>query len=726
MCALAWNCHASVLTFHNDLARTGQNLNETQLTPARVSSGQFGRLFSYPVDGQVYAQPLYLPSVTIPGKGVHNVVFVATEHDSIYAFDADSYSDPLWHISFLNFTEGVTTASSDDLECDSIVPEIGITGTPVIDPVSGTLYVVAMTEEGPGARYVHRLHALDVTTGLERPGSPVEIQASLPGTGDGNTRVRFQPELYKQRAGLLLLNGIVYTAWASHCDSGGYHGWIIGYNAKTLQQAAAYTDTPNWDAGSFWQGGAAPAADADGNIYVVSGNGTFDGDRGGVDLAQSVIKLSPARDLTVVDYFTPFDADILSLEDQDLGSSGALLLPEEAGSPAHRRLVICGSKSGTIYLLDRDRLGHFQTGSNSQIVQSVPAATGPVFGIPVYWNNRVFIAGAGDRLKAFSVTEGLLSSLPVAETADVLPAPGAVPSVSANGSSEGIVWIIDAAAQLRAFDATNLGNELYRGDTGSFVKFSTPTIADGKLFVGTTNSLVVFGLQERASGNVSAIVNAGGFQSGPVAPGSIVSLFGYNLASRIAGAAGAPWPFELGGSSVTVDALPAPLSYVSPAQINAQIPYEVSPGKASVIVSVGGAALAVKTLAIQSAAPGLFLVGENRAAVQNQDGAMNSPGHPAPAGSIVTAYLTGQGQLDQNMPVGTAAPAAPPIAPIAAISAELAGQPAEVVFTRLAPGLVGVLEAGIRIPPLDAGDYGLRLGVGGIMSNSALITVGGN
>src|ERR1700691_558708 len=219
LCALWWNCHVSVLSYHNDLARTGQNLNETLLTPANVSSGQFGRLFSSPVDGQIYTQPLYLPGVIVPGKGIHNIVFVATEHDSVYAFDADNYlAAPLWYSNFLNPAQSVTTASATGLGCSSITPEVGITATPVIDPATGTLYVVAMTEEGPAGTYVHRLHALDVTTGAEKPGSPVEIQASVPGQGDGNTTVRFLPGLYKERAGLLLLNGVVYTAWASHCD----------------------------------------------------------------------------------------------------------------------------------------------------------------------------------------------------------------------------------------------------------------------------------------------------------------------------------------------------------------------------------------------------------------------------------------------------------------------------------------------------------------------------
>jgi len=698
---------------------------ETRLTPAAVSSGQFGQLFSYPVDGQVYAQPLYLPGVNILAKGVHNVVFVVTEHDSVYAFDADSkLSAPLWQVSFLNHAAGVTSASAADLQCNSIQPEVGITATPVIDAASGTLYVVAMTEEGPSQRYVQRLHALDVTTGAERPGSPVEIQASLPGTGDGNTMVRFQPALTKERAGLLLLNGVVYTSWSSQCDSGRYHGWVIGYDEKTLQQTAAYAVTPNWDAGSIWQSGAAPAADADGNIYVVSGNGTFDGDRGGTDLAESVIKLSTSQGLALEDYFAPFDATALSEQNLDLGSSGAVLLPAEAGSPAHPRLLVNGTKFGGIFVLDADNLGHFESGSNSQIVQSLPSGIGAVFGVPAYWNGRLYFAGADDNLKAFPVKNGTLSSQPATETAMPIQAPGAVPSVSANGSTNGIVWITDRSAQLRAFDAADLSHELYHADIGSFVKFSTPTIADGKVFVGTASSLLVFGLKTSAA--VSAVVNAGDFEPGPVAPGSIVSLFGSNLAPQAASAAGVPWPFQLGGSSITVNGIPVPLSFVSPAQINAQIPFEISPGDASMDVSVGGLSLAQLPLTIEPAAPGLFLSAAGHALVQNQDGTTNSPGQPASAGTVVTAFLTGQGTLDPNVPSGAAAPADPPVSPVSAVSASIGGQAVEVVSARMAPGLVGVLQIGIRIPILVPGDYALQVGVGNAMSNSALISVGGN
>lgn len=675
MCAFWWNCHVSVLTYHNDLARTGQNLNETLLTPASVSSGQFGRLFHYPVDGQVYAQPLYLPGVVIPGRGVHNIVFVATEHDSVYAFDADNYlAAPLWHVSFLNSSQGVTTPLASDFGCGSIVPEVGITATPVIDPASGTLYVVAMTEEGFGDHYVHRLHALDVATGLEKPGSPVEIQASVPGHGDGDASVQFKPWLYKERAGLLLLNGVVYTAWSSHCDSGNYHGWVIGYDSGTLQPTAAYSTTPDWDAGSFWQGGAAPAAEATGNIYVVSANGTFDANSGGADLGDSVIKLSTSTGLSVADYFAPFNAGALDVEDLDLGTTGALLLPDGTGSPAHPHLLVIGSKAGAIYLLDRDHLGRFRPGADTQIVQSLTGAVGPLFGTPVYFNNTVYFSAAHDQLKAFGLHDGLLSTQPTSASASTFTLLGSVPSISANGSANGILWTIDPAAQLRAYDASDLSHQLYQGSTGSAIKFSTPTVANGKVYVGTSDSLVVFGLP--ISGSVASVVSAASFQAGPVAPGSLISLFGSNLLQ----------------ASVFIGGLPATLTYVSAIQINAVVPAEVAPGQAEVNVVVGDQVLPPVWLAVQPIAPNLFVDASNHVL------ALTPPGE-------LTVFLTGQG-LNPSV-----------------VTASIGGQSVNVVASGIVPDAPGVFAVTIGIPGLQSGDYPLTIGIDGVVSNAAIVSV---
>jgi uncharacterized protein (TIGR03437 family) len=718
----------SVLTYHNDLARTGQNLAETTLTLANVNMRQFGKLFSYPVDGYLYAQPLYMPAVAIPGKGTHNVVFVATEHDSVYAFDADSgLSAPFWQVSFLDAGSGVTTVPYQNVfNCNQIVPEIGITGTPVIDPASGTLYVVAMTMEVSGGvtNYAHRLHALDLTTGAERPGSPVLIQASVPGTGDKGTTVTFIPKNYKSRPGLLLLNGVVYTSWSSHCDASTYHGWLMGYDAQTLSQVSVYNNTANGSQGSFWASGAAPAVDAQGNIYLDAGNGTFDADSGGSDLGESFIKLSTSGGLSVIDYFAPFNQLDLNRRDLDTGSSGTLLLPDSAGSPAHPHLLTSAGKEGRIYLLDRDNLGHFQDGSDSQIVQSLPGAVGGLFSIPAYFNGTVYFSGAGDNLKAFPIANAALATMPSSQSATKFGGLGAVPSVSANGAINGIVWVLESSSSgiLRAYDAGNLANELFdsgqnraRDALGSYVKFSTPTIANGKVYAGTQNSLAVFGLLGSPAIASGGVVNAASYQAGPVAPGSLIALFGQNMAQTVA-TASYPLPTTLAGSSLTINGVAAPLYYASPTQINAQVPFATASGTATAVLTVGGAALPAASFMAQATAPGLFLA-------RNADGSANSSGQPAAVGSMITVYGTGQGMVDNPIADGAAAPASPPSKPTATVTAILGGQPAQVSSISLAPGLAGVFQATIQVPNLAPGDYPLIVSIGGASSNSVVISV---
>jgi hypothetical protein len=424
----------------------------------------------------------------------------------------------------------------------------------------------------------------------------VEIQATVPGQGDGDAAniVQFKPWLYKERAGLLLLNGVVYTAWSSQCDSGDYHGWMIGYDASTMQQVSAYADTPNWDGGAFWQGGAAPAADANGNIYVVSANGTFDANAGGSDLGESVIKLSTSKTLAASDYFTPHDADALSDENLDLGSSGALLLPDSAGSAAHPHLLVIGSKSGTVYLVDRDNLGHFQPQADDQIVQTLTNAVAPLFGIPAYFNNNVYFSGTHDQVKMFPIQNGTLSLTPSSASSETYATLGTVPSISANGSAGGILWTIDPNGELHAYDATDLKHELFEGSFGSSVKFSTPTIANGKVYVGTASSLEVFGLLDPNPGAVAAVVDA---------PGGNVSLFGSNLAAGTATAPGSNWPRILQGVCVFINGVAAPVGYVSPTQINAQVPLGSPPGKATLTVVSSGRVLPQVTFTISAAVP---------------------------------------------------------------------------------------------------------------------------
>ncbi len=530
--AMGWAACAtasvSVLTYHNDNARTGQNTNETVLTLSNVNPTNFGRIFTCPVDGYIYAQPLVVTNVTIPDKGAHNVVYVATEHDSVYAFDADSNggtnATPLWQVSFINPAAGITTASSGDVGCGDLVPEIGITSTPVIDAASGTIYIEAKTKEITNnvTTYVHRLHALDITTGAEKFGGSVVIQTSVAGNGDGNDgagHVPFDPLRHMNRPGLLLNNGIVYLAYASHCDNGPYHGWLMGYNAQTLAFTNVFNATPNGGLGGIWQSGCGPASDTNGNIYFITGNGTFDANTAGGagsggpsnDYGDSFVKLSATNGLQAADYFTPYNQQALSDADQDLGSGGAVVLPDEAGgSTTNLHLLVGAGKEGTIYLVRRDDMGHYNPTNDNQIKQSLTSVIGGSFDTPAYFNRTLYYLGAGDVLKAFAISNGVITTTPVSQSSSGFGFPGATPSVSANGRDNAMVWAIQSDAYagsgpavLHAYNATNVAVELYnstqadggtRDNPGPAVKFTTPTVANGKVYVGAQYALSVFGL----------------------------------------------------------------------------------------------------------------------------------------------------------------------------------------------------------------------------------------
>ena len=505
------HAQVNVTTHHNDLARDGQNVNETILAPANVNTSQFGRLFVQPIDGYAYTQPLYVPGLSI-GGATHNVVYLATEHDSVYAFDADNNTggnaNPLWHVSFINPAMGITSLNNTDVGCTDIDSEVGITGTPVIDLSSNTLYVVATTKEN--GSYFQRLHALDITNGSEKFGGPVVIQAVVPGTGDGSAggNVSFDPLRNNQRPGLLLLNGLVYIGWASYCDNTPYHGWLMAYNAKSLAQVALWNSTPNGSDGGIWESGAPPAADSNGYVYLGTGNGTFDLNTGGLDTGDSAVKFGApsAGAIPVLDYFTPYNQATLSSSDTDLGSGGVVLFPDQPVGSAHRHLLVEAGKQGTIYLVDRDAMGHFNAGGDTQIVQSLPGAIGGLWGTPAFWNNTLYVGGANDALEAYSFNadgKGKLSTAPVSASPAVFGYPGTTPSVSSNGNSSGIVWATEVKypyAILHAYDATNLSNELYNTSRsgqlppGGPVKFVAPTIANGKVYLSTVSQLAVYGL----------------------------------------------------------------------------------------------------------------------------------------------------------------------------------------------------------------------------------------
>jgi hypothetical protein len=491
-----------VLTWRNDNQRTGQNLQETTLTPASVASPAFGLLFSRGVDGYVYAQPLYKSNVAISGMGTHNVVFVATEHNSVYAFDADSNSgsnaNPLWH---------VTLGPSANID-GNIGPEVGITGTPVIDPGTGTLYVVPVTLEG-GTCY-QRLHALDIGSGAEKFGGPVVISPSVPGSGDSSSggTVLFNPLTQHQRPALLLSGGVVYVAWGSHGDNRPYHGWVVGFNASNLAQVSVFNNTPNDAEGGIWMAGAI-AADAGGNVFATSGNGTVNPTPGGASYGNCVIKLTSG--LSVADYFAPYNTASANSMDLDLGAGGCLVLPDQGGSFPH--LLIQGGKDGVLRVLNRDNLGQFNPGGD-HVVQAVNLPSqGMLFGTCAYFfdgaNHWVLEKDIGPGygssptpLNQYRLTNGLLSTSPVTQSSVSWSSRCGSPVVSANGTSAGIVWAIESAnpGVLRAWDATNLNNYLYSSSTkssdtlGPGIKFSVPCVGGGHVYVGTATGLYYYGL----------------------------------------------------------------------------------------------------------------------------------------------------------------------------------------------------------------------------------------
>lgn len=509
---------AGVLTYHNRLARDGVNAQEYALTPANVTALTFGKLFACVIDAPAYAQPLWIANLNISG-GTHNVVFVATSRNTVYAFDADA--NPCmkyWSVSLMN--AGETYLNNADVNTTDIFPDIGIVGTPVIDASSNTLYVVSKSKTNgtnctPATSCFQRLHALSLVDGSEMSGSPANITSaiSVPGTGDGSSggNVTFDTLRQNQRPGLVLLNGVVYVAWASHGDNTPYHGWVIGYDKATLARVATFNANPNGSDAGIWMSGGAPAADASGNLYFLTGNGTFDANSGGSDYGDSTVKLSTSGGLSVADYFTPTNQASLSAGDIDHGSGGAaILMDPSAGPVAH--LLIGGGKSGVLYLLSRDNMGGFSATKNN-VIQSLNVSSTEILSTAALWNNSLYIAASSSPLQQFpfNSTTGQFGSA-THSSSHSFAGKGATPSVSASSASaNGIVWALDSgaygtpccangAAVLHAYDARNVGTELWNSMQGTVnaagdaVKFAVPTVANGKVYVGTRNELSVYGL----------------------------------------------------------------------------------------------------------------------------------------------------------------------------------------------------------------------------------------
>ncbi|MCU1295450.1 MAG: outer rane biosis protein BamB [Bryobacterales bacterium] len=505
--------HTNVLTYHNDVARTGQNLTETTLTHANVNSASFGKLFSVPLDGKVDAQPLYVSSLVMGDGSAHSVIYATTEHGSVFAIDANGGAI-LWQTTLLGSGE----TPSDDRGCGQVSPEIGITATPVLDLTAGphgAIYLVAMSKDG-SSNYHHRFHALDLTTGQEDFGGPTEVTATYPGNGDNssNGQVVFDPKQYKSRPGLLLLNGIVYVGWGSHCDFRPYTGWLMGYDRLTLKQVSVFNLAPGGNAGALWNSGGGIAADSvTGRIFVAVSNGTFDTalDAQGFpmagDFGNAFVKLNTANGrLIPEDYWTMSNTGSESDHDEDLGSGGVLLLPDLKNAAGQVVQLGTGAgKDGRLYVFNRANMGTFNPQNNSGVYQDLTGVLGgAVFASPAWFNGTVYYGAVGDRIRAFNMDAAVLQSGPASMTDTFFEYPGATPAVSANGTVDPIVWAVENAnpAVLHAYDATNLATELYnsgqansgRDSFGPGNKYITPTIADARVIVGTTNSIAVFGL----------------------------------------------------------------------------------------------------------------------------------------------------------------------------------------------------------------------------------------
>ena len=724
----------SVLTGNYDNSRTNANLSETVLSPATVKPGSFGKLFSLSVDGQIYAQPLYLQNVTVSGKGIHNVLYVCTMHNTVYAFDADTPGVPLWSV---NLGPAVPTANytSDDGQYTDITPENGILGTPVIDPASGTLYVVAATFET--GKYLYRLHALDTGSGAEKYGAPSLIHATVAGTGDGsvNGNIALDPAQHLQRPGLLLLNNVVYVSFGSHGDAVPFHGWMLGYNAHNVQsQLATFNATPNGGGGSFWQSGRAPAADASGNIYAVSSNGDTDETR---NYGDNVLRLD-AKTLAVKDWFAPFNFQFLNDTDDDLGACGAVLIDGT-------NFLVTGGKQGVFYLLNKSNFGHVSA-NDGQILQSVDTQAPGIFNMAL-WNRpdgpRLYLHTINSGVTVYKLVGNQFTTTPVARSFSGFAVPFQGMALSANGvvPGSGILWVLatntyplPAHAILHAYNADTLA-EIWNSDmlaadsAGNWMKFVNPTVVNGKVYVPTaSNQVVVYGTGgnfTQTAPTVTGVVNAASYANAPLAPGEIVAILGSNL-GPVDLALGS---FDkngvlcshLGGTQVTFNGVPGPLVYSSATAVAAIVPYEVSGAKSiSVQVLYNGQNSPTIAMTGGTATPGIFTAdasGSGPAAVLNADYSLNTPTHPAKAGSIVVLYATGGGQTKPAATTGSLTTQAASLASDVHVS--VGGQTATILYAGNAGGEVaGALQLNVRLPSSIKGTQPVVMTVGGVSSQA--------
>jgi uncharacterized protein (TIGR03437 family) len=702
----------NVLNVNYDTHQTGANLQETSLTP-QINWKSFGKVGTFPVDGQVFAQPLYVSGVAI-GGATYNIVYVATMHNSIFAFNADApqTATPLWQVNLgpivpsglFNFTD--------------ILPEIGILGTPAIDAAKQVLYVVSDNLPTPASSNpVFQLHALSLLDGHEMFGGPVQIAASVPGTGAGsnNGTVAFDAYWQLQRPGLMLANGILYIAFGSHADAGNYQGWMLAYDPSTLLQKAVFNSAPNGRQSAFWHSGRAPAVDGNGNILAVTGNGDWDGV---ANFGESLLHLSGAN-LALLDWYTPQQWSDLNSEDEDLGSAGAILIPGI-------NYLLTGGKAGMLYLVNYDSLGHLGPDVTST-VQGVQVNSWGLFTMAL-WSSApggptIYEYDPNVSLKAFQVVNNQLNSTILSQFTPENASPYAGLALSANGGQGGIAWLttgnydVDGLpGTLHALDAANLANELWNSDLngtrdqpGSFAKFATPTVANGRVYLPTfSNSVAVYGTlaatPAAATAAISSVVNSASFLEGAVSPGELVTIFGANLGPASDAQAELAGNFvsdTVENTQVSIGGIVAPLLFVSSSQINAVVPFGVTGTTAQVQILYQGQPTASTTVPLTAASPAVFSInsdGGGQGAILNQDGSVNSQSNPAAPGSVVVLYATGAGLTTPASTDGslTTAPYPKPVLPV---SVTLNGTAAQVLYAGAAPGLVaGVLQINMVVP----------------------------
>jgi uncharacterized protein (TIGR03437 family) len=723
------HAQASVLTANYDNERTNANLNETILKPSNVNVASFGRVGSFPVDGQIYAQALYVAGVQIPGKGTRNVVYTATMHNSVYAIDADTPGSivPLWQVNL-----GPSVPSSL-LDFTDILPEVGILSTPVIDYGRQVIYLVSDTLEGGFP--VFRLHALSLADGHQMLNGPVRIAAFVAGTGAGsdNGTLRFDASMQLQRPGLASVNATIYVAFGSHGDGGDYHGWMFGYDASNLQrQVAVFNTTPNALGGSFWQSGRAPAIDSAGNIYAVTGNGDFTGES---EFSDSVLKLS-GRDFTLLDWYTPDNWMELRDNDEDLGSAGAILIP---GSGQ----LLAAGKAGDLLLVNYSFMGHLGP-MNSPTVESFRATQNGIFNFALWRRSNdeiVYVQEPWGPLKAFRISAGHLNPQVQSQSNPTTATLFAGIAISSDSRTEGtgIVWQTTGdygtraiPGTLHAFDASDLSRELWNSDMvpnrdtlGRFAKFVAPTVVNGRVYVPTSsNQLAIYGLLADAGPanndiQVTSVANGASLLVGPISPGEVVTIFGANIGPvQLCGLqvdSAGQVRNVLADTQVLFDDVPAPLLYTSSAEVGALVPLGTSGPATQMQVTYSGRTSSAMTIPVVPAAPALFSLdgtGGGPGAILNEDGSVNAYNNPANRGSIITVYATGLGAA---IPLGedgglTGGPALPSAAlPVTVL---IDGQPAEISYAGAAPGMVqGIVQINVRIPDTTTPVYDVRVTV---------------